>query len=85
MSLTDLAQQLRERPLVLGLHQAVGTAAFTPLARITLHSLLNTVDAEAPSFDPILHCPNSVRLQPEWLRASREVAYDNSRRGRRGE
>ena len=82
LSLDGIEAHLRKQPLVVYLRQAAGTSGFTALARITLDTVASTDDDEAPSFDPVLNIPDGVRLQPEWLRVSRESAYDNSRRGR---
>lgn len=64
------------------LEQAENFDDYEPLAVLTSTGPVN-VDDERYGFDPIVHCPSTVRPRPEWLRGLRSAAYRNSRAGRR--
>jgi len=67
------------------LDQACGRADFTPLARITLTTVIDPDADRDVSFDPVLNTAPGVSLHPRWLADLRARAYQHSRDGRDAE
>jgi hypothetical protein len=81
-SINALADALAIAPLVFSLQLATFTNSPTPSGRVVLSDVRDLTDDEQPSFDPVVNCPPSIALRPEWLAAARIGAYRGSRRGR---
>ncbi|ORA09568.1 phosphodiesterase [Mycobacterium arosiense] len=81
LSLDSVRTKLERGNIEVALDQACGTGDFTPVARMTL----TTVIDHDVSFDPVRNTPPGLSLHPRWLADLRARAYQHSRDGRHAE
>jgi hypothetical protein len=82
LSLEGVRKQISQGGVEFELQQACGTAAFQPLARLTLNEVAADLTSHDVAFDPSVHSAPDVRLAPVWLADLRRRAYRRSREGR---
>lgn len=82
LSVDAVADQIRSGSVDFDIDQAAVGSGFRPLARLSLHTVIEDEDV---SFDPVLNTTAGVSLVPDWLAGVRRVAYRRSRVGREAE
>ncbi len=78
-----LERRVRVRPVRFVLLVGPVRGDWQPAAWLTLHTVLSPAEAGQLSFDPMLNRPAELPMAPRWLASVRELAYHNSRIGRR--
>ncbi|MCP2623947.1 phosphodiesterase [Mycolicibacterium smegmatis] len=82
LSVDAVADQIQSGSVDFDIDQAAVGSGFRPLARLSLHTVIEDEDV---SFDPVLNTTAGVSLVPDWLAGVRRVAYRRSRVGREAE
>lgn len=85
LSLDSVRAELERGNIEVALDQACGRGDFTPLARMTLTTLIDPERDHDVSFDPVLNTAPGLSLHPKWLADLRARAYQHSRDGRDAE
>ena len=82
LSLDDVTDRLQAGEIEFVIKQARGFGKFTPLARLSITTLMAPGPSNDIAFDPTINTEPNVKLAPGWLTDVRRQAYARSRQGR---
>jgi hypothetical protein len=82
VSLERLERWVNDRSLRFIVYTELWGDGWREAARLMLHTVLASAEADRVAFDPMTNQPPELRMSPRWLSRMRERAYQGSRAGR---